>query len=315
MSVMALFPVDMHAHTTASDGVLTPTELVQLAAGRGLRVLGVTDHDTVDGLAEAISAGPTLGLTVVPGVEFSTRHEYAKQFAGLHILGYFIDHRHPPLVETLRKVQEGRRRQKIEQIRRLQAFGFDISVEEVFSRVKGVPGRPHIAAVLMERNPGRFASVQQVFDEYLGVFKKAHVRREFALTVEEAIVQVKSAGGLPVLAHPGDYDDVTDPEALVRNALAAGIEGLEVYYPYNRKSRSQNLIAYFERLADELGLLKTGGTDFHGRPHETLLPGDMGLSEAQYGLIAGNVAGNPSFVDGLSSGGQDDGARDCTSLN
>lgn len=292
---MANFPVDMHTHSTASDGTLTPADLVALAARRGVRVLGLCDHDTTAGLDEAIAAGRKRGLTVIPGVEISTRHNRAKQFVGLHLLGYFIDHHRPRFAGLMREVQEGRRQQKIEQIRRLQAFGLNISVEEVFSRVNGVPGRPHIAAVLMERNPGRFETVQQIYDEYLGAFKKAHVARPFALTVEEAIEEVRAAGGIPVLAHPGGYNEATDPEAMVRHAAAAGIQGLEVYYPYASPNGAgdpaERVIARFEALADELGLLKTGGTDFHGRPGEIRLPGDAGLSPAQFDLIRQSRAG------------------------
>jgi 3',5'-nucleoside bisphosphate phosphatase len=281
---MAHVPVDLHTHSTASDGTLTPTELVRFAAQREVKFLGLTDHDTVGGLDQAISAGKALGVSVIPGLEFSTYNHPARQFIGIHVLGYFIDHHYPRLKAVVDKVEEGRRWQKVEQIKRMQAFGFKISVQDVFSRVRGVPGRPHIAAVLLESNPGRFESIQQIFDEYLGAFKKAHVGRPFALTVEEAVDEIRAAGGLPVLAHPGGYDGVTRPETLVRNAVSAGIQGLEVYYPYPVETRAQ-LVSRFEALADRFGLLKTGGTDFHGRNGEQRLPGDVGLSEAQYRSI------------------------------
>jgi len=285
---MLHYTIDLHTHTTASDGAYSPAELVQLAVERGLRVLGIADHDTIDGLVEAKEAGAQFGVEIAPGVEFSTRHEYDKHFVGIHLLGYFIDPESPGLVEITSKVKQGRLDQKIRQIEKLQSFGFDIPVEAVFDRVSGVPGRPHIAAVLMERNPGKFDSIQQVFAEYLGSGAKAHVGRHFALKVSEAIEVVKNAGGLPVFAHPGAYDTGIDPIIAVRNAKAEGVEGVEVYYPYDKGHRpgeGNRWIGRIEALARELNLLQTGGTDFHGRAHDTISLGDMGLTEKQYATL------------------------------
>lgn len=282
---MAHFQIDLHAHTTASDGSHTPAQLVRRAVARGLNVLGIADHDTTAGLAEAQAAAKPAGLEIVPAIELSTRHEPDKQFIGIHLLGYFIDPTSPALVDVLERVKQGRLEQKIRQIELLQSFGFDLPLAAVFERVSGVPGRPHIAAVLMERNPGRFESMQQIFDEYLGVGKKAHVVRSFALTVSEAIAVVRAAGGLPVLAHPAAYSGGVEPVALVRNAAAAGVPGIEVYYPYedgHRPGSGSRWIGRLEQLAAELGLLATGGTDFHGRPHKVIDLGDMGLTETQY---------------------------------
>lgn len=290
---MASYQVDLHAHTTASDGQYTPTQLVERAARRGVEVLGVADHDTVSGITEAQAAGARLGIEIVPAVEFSTRHEPDKQFVGIHLLGYFIDVETPALLEVIAKVQQGRIDQKVRQIEKLQAFGFDVPVEEVFARARGVPGRPHIAAVLMDRNPDKFESIQQVFDEYLGTHAKAHVIRDFALTVGQAIAVVKEAGGLPVFAHPGAYNGHLDPVAAVRNARAEGVEGVEVFYPYgwghrlpgDSPAESSYWITRIEALADELGLLKTGGTDFHGRSQEIVDLGDVGLTEKQFASL------------------------------
>lgn len=283
---MPLYPVDLHTHTTASDGVYTPTQVIKRASQRGLRVVGIADHDTIDGLAEALAAGQQLDMEVVPGVEFSLRHQHDKQFVGLHLLGYFIDPAAPALVKIMAQVRQGRIDQKIKQIEKLQSFGFDVPVDEVFARATGVPGRPHIATVLLERNPGRFDSIKQIFDEYLGTHAQAHVGRQFALTLSEATAIIKEAGGLPVLAHPGAYDTGIDPIVAVRNAKVEGIEGVEVFYPYDTGHRSSGeqieWVSRIEALAAELDLLPTGGTDFHGRPHEGVDLGDMGLTEAQF---------------------------------
>jgi len=285
---MAQFQIDLHSHTTASDGTHSPAQLVERAAQRGLKILGIADHDTTDGLAAAQAAGRQLGVEIVPGIEFSTQREPDKQFIGIHLLGYFINPAAPALVEMLGRVKQGRVEQKIRQIELLQSFGFDIPVAAVFERVNGVPGRPHIATVLMERNPGRFQSMQQVFNEYLGFGQKAHVPRNFSLTVGQAIAVVKAAGGLPVLAHPAAYDTGLNPITAVTNAAAEGLEGVEVYYPYesgHRAGSGSSWIGRIEQLARQLGLLATGGTDFHGRPDNPVDLGDMGLTGPQFATL------------------------------
>ncbi len=281
---MALFPVDLHTHTTASDGRLSPVELVERAARRGVRVLGIADHDTLDGIATAQAAGAALGVEIVPAIEFSTRFEPAKQFMGIHLLGYFVDPTSPPLLDIVQQVKAGRIAQKTRQIELLQELGFNISVEDVFARAGGVPGRPHIAAELIARYPDRFQSIQQVFDQLLGSGKPAHVRRPFSLSVGEAAAAVRVAGGLPVLAHPAAYDAGIDPVTIVHNAAAEGVGGVEVYYPYGQGHRAggSSWVGRIEQLARKLKLLPTGGTDFHGRPDNPIDLGDMGLTEKQY---------------------------------
>lgn len=283
------FDVDLQVHTTASDGTYTPAKVVELAARKGIRVLAVTDHDSVLGVAEAMAAGERLGVEVVPAVEFSTRDEPDKDFMELHLLGYFIDPADPALNETLGRVIQGRVEQKRSVIKNLQTLGFDVPEEEVFARAGGVPGKPHIAEVVLRRNPGRFASRQQLFDEYLNVGGKAHVPRPFELSLAEAIQVVSASGGVPVLAHPAAYSKVKDPMGVVRRAVPLGLRGLEINYPYDKSRRHhgisqaglQALIRRFDALAGELALLKTGGSDFHGdrKPIEL---GEMGMAFEDY---------------------------------
>ncbi|MEW5958563.1 MAG: PHP domain-containing protein [Chloroflexota bacterium] len=281
---MPAFQIDLHAHTTASDGALSPGQLVERAARLGLHTLGVTDHDTIAGLPEAIAAGRRLGLEIVPGVEFSLRHEPAKQFVGIHLLGYWFDPGAPALVEVMDQVRQGRLEQKIRQIEKLRELGFDLSVEEVLARANGVPGRPHIAAALLERYPDRFDSTQQIFDEYLATHAKAHVGRQFALTLRQAVEVIKQAGGVSVLAHPGVYEARLDPITAVRNARVEGVAGVEVFYPYEPRYE-RGWVKRIEALADELDLLKTGGSDFHGRTEDVVELGQMGLTGPQYALF------------------------------
>lgn len=283
------FDVDLHVHTTASDGTCTPAKAVKLAARKGIRVLAITDHDSTLGLAEAMAAGVRLGVKVVPAIEFSTRDEPDKDFMELHLLGYFIDPDDPTLSEMLDRVIQGRVDQKRLQITKLQELGFDVPEEEVFALAGGVPGRPHIAQVALRRNPHLVASKQQLFDEYLTGGGRAYVPRPFELSLAEAIQVTLAVGGVPVLAHPAAYPDVQDPVKVVRRAVTLGLRGIEINYTYDKnrphygisKTGLQALIRRFDALADELGLLKTGGSDFHGgrKPIEL---GEMGMAYEDY---------------------------------
>lgn len=289
MRLTGPFDVDLQVHTTASDGTCTPTGVVELAARKGIRALAVTDHDSVMGVAEAMVAGGRLGVEVVPAVEFSTRDEPDKDFMELHLLGYFIDADDPALSETLGRVIEGRVEQKRLQIQKLQELGFDVPQEKVFALANGAPGRSHIAEVLLRRNPNRVVSKQQLFDEYLSVAGKAYVPRPFELSLEEAIQVVLAAGGVPVLSHPAGYPHVRDPAGVVRHAVSLGLRGIEVNYPYDKNRRHYGiskaelhaLIRRFDALANELGLLKTGGSDFHGHRKPIEL-GEMGMVYEDY---------------------------------
>ena len=283
------FDVDLQAHTTASDGTCTPTEVVELAAHKGIRVLAVTDHDNVLGVAEAMAAGARLGVEVVPAIEFSTRDEPDQDFMGLHLLGYFMDLDNPPLNETLDRVMQGRIEQKRSVIQNLQKLGFDVTEEEVFALTSGVPGKPHIAEVVLRHHPGRFASAQQFFDEYLSDGGQAHVPRPFELSLAEAIQVVLTAKGVPVVAHPAAYPKVKDLAEVVQRAAALGLRGLEINYTYDKnhphlgisKAKLQEIIHCLDALADELDLLKTGGSDFHG-DRKPIKLGEMGMVYEDY---------------------------------
>ena len=281
--------MDLHIHSTCSDGSFTPSEIVKLARAKGLKAIAITDHDTVEGVAEAVAADEGSGIEVVPAVELSIKNEPEKDFVALHLLGYFIDHQDGELNDILDRIVQARIEQKIRQIKVLQDDGVDVSVEEVFSLMRGVPGRPHIAEVVMRRNPGRFASKEELFAEYLSVGGKAYTKRGFSLTLAEAIQVVVKAGGVPVMAHPGAYDKVKDIEAMIRRAQKIGVQGLEIAYTYNKNhphygmatTEMQALIARFEALADELRLVKTGGSDFHGEGKDIEL-GEMGMNYVEF---------------------------------
>jgi predicted metal-dependent phosphoesterase TrpH len=185
----ALYPVDLQLHSTASDGTDSPTALVQLAAARGVRVLAVTDHDSVLGIDEAMAAGLEANVWVLPALEFSTRSELDRDYADINILAYGIDPDASQLGEVLQQVIGSRVEQKIRQIERLQSYGVDVPVDEVLASAAGVPGRIHIARIALLRNPQRFKSIQDVFVQYLApeAPNPTYVMRTFSLRVEDAI--------------------------------------------------------------------------------------------------------------------------------
>ncbi len=267
------YPVDLQVHSTRSDGTDDPGELVRKAAASGVRVLAITDHDSVLGVAEAQEAGAALGVHIVPAIEFSTRREPERDFVDINILGYGVDPENADLQEVLHTVIESRVEQKIRQIEKLQSYGIHVPVEEVLALAGGVPGRPHIAQVALKHNPDRFSSIDDVFRLYLASDSpnSTYVQRSFSLRVEDAIQVTHAAGGVAVLAHPGIYARVQDVDGAVRRMVDAGLDGLEVWYPYWREARRSGhngspeaVIAHFAGLAEELGLLMTGGSDYHG---------------------------------------------------
>jgi predicted metal-dependent phosphoesterase TrpH len=245
--------VDLHTHTVASDGTLRPRELVAEAARRGVRVLAVTDHDSTDGLAEAIEeARHHPPMTVVPGIEINCDVEGAE----IHILGYCMDYEAGWFQDFCRAQREERRARVHRTAERLAALGMPIDVERVFALVQeGSAGRPHVARVMVER--GYVKSVREAFDRYLAAGKPGHVPRT-KLTPEDAVRLLRRAGGVPVFAHPG----LADRDELIPSLIAAGLMGIECHYPEHSASQRG---AYLD-LCRRHGLVATGGSDFHGPP-------------------------------------------------
>ena len=241
--------LDLHTHTTASDGALPPRELVALAIKRGVRVLAVTDHDSTDGLAEAIAAAGT-SLTIVPGLEINC------DVAGgeVHILGYYVDYEAPWFQEFL-KTQRAERVARVHRMaERLAELGMPIDPAEVFAITKeGSPGRPHVAQVMVAR--GYVKSVREAFDRYLHANGPANVPRR-RLTPVEAIAVITRARGVPVLAHPG----VAGKDDLIPMLIEAGLMGIECYYAEHTPGQ----IGGYLDICRRHGLVATGGSDFHG---------------------------------------------------
>lgn len=246
-------PVDLHSHSVHSDGTLTPAALVREAVRRGLRVLGLTDHDTLDGLVEAEAEAARLGLELVPGVELSTGGQDGE--AEIHLLGYFVDREDAALRAGLAGFARARLERMGRMVARLAEAGVAIDPERV-RRIAGpgTVGRPHLARALIEG--GYVADVGEAFDRYLAAGRPGFVPRP-KVEPEAGIGLIRAAGGVPVLAHPFGGGDVA---ATVERLVPAGLLGMEVYYgEYDDRARAE-----LRALAERWGLISTGGSDFHG---------------------------------------------------
>ena len=268
--------VDLHTHSTASDGSLTPTELVEAAHRAGLRALALTDHDSVGGLEEAGAAAARLGIGFLGGVELSVSHAGGS----VHMLGYGVDPADPAFSARLADMQERRERRNRLMLERFAALGIPMTEADLVAAAGGAlplanVGRPHFARLLIER--GAVASFEEAFDRFLAKGKPAYVPKE-RVSPEEGIEAVHAGFGLAVLAHPiyAGTEGRQDLDRLVERLAAAGLDGLECFY----SDHSDADTAHFLALAGRLGLLVTGGSDFHGpaaRPDIRLGTGRGGL--------------------------------------
>src|SRR3989338_5070306 len=263
--------VDLQCHTTASDGKLTPTELVRLAVKNRLSAIAITDHDSVNGIDEAIKAAKDK-IEIIPAVEITCDDS---GYVDTHILGLFIDHRHKAMKSLLKKSQKYREQQKKGTIKKFQKLGFKITYSEVRKLAKGEIGRPHIAKIILKNNPDKVSSFDEVFDRYLAVGKLAYVERINKVSVREAIKAIHAAGGLVFISHPGVYDNFNIDE-FIDYFLKNGGDGIETYYEYEtsryhtgKKTRNA-IIKKFRKIVKRKKILETGGSDFHGRQGQVL---------------------------------------------
>ncbi|MBI2106701.1 PHP domain-containing protein [Candidatus Woesearchaeota archaeon] len=263
--------IDLQSHTTASDGKLTPTELVKLAINKRLSAIAITDHDSVNGIDEAGRAAKGK-IEVVPGVEISCDD---KGYVDTHILGLFINHKHKAMAFLLKKAQKYREQQKKGIIKNFQKLGFKIAYKEVKAIAKGEIGRPHIAKIILKNNPGKVNSFDEIFDKYLAVGKLAYVERRNKISVKEAIRAIHAAGGFVFISHPGVYNNFNIGE-FIDYFLKNGGDGIETYYEYEtsryhtgKKARNA-IIKKFRKIVRIKNILETGGSDFHGRPGQVL---------------------------------------------
>ena len=253
--------IDLHTHSNRSDGTFEPAEIVRRAVERDLEVVALTDHDTTEGLEEAIAAGVELGVEVVPGVELSAEYERTS----IHVLCYWPDVANPELQAELQRLRDDRFRRGEMMVEKLQALGFEIS----FERVREIAGggnivRPHVAQAMVEA--GIVDTEREAFDLYIADGKPAHVGKH-ALDPVDAVGVILGAGGICVLAHPGMWGDQTSvPEELIERMAAAGMQGLEV----DHTDHDEDKRAHYGKLAERLGLIPTGGSDCHGDRYDPI---------------------------------------------
>ncbi|MBI4187323.1 MAG: PHP domain-containing protein [Chloroflexi bacterium] len=267
--------VDLHVHSTASDGRLSPEDVVRMAAQRGLAVIAIADHDSVNGIVPALATATTFPqLKVIPAVEISTDVPHGE----VHILGYFIDYTSHQLKATLERMRHSRELRAQKMIAKLARLGMPIEWQRVQQIAgSGSIGRPHIAQAMLEK--GYIASVREAFDRYISRDGPAYAERE-KMAPAEAVELVLQANGLPVLAHP---PTVSDPEAIIIQLKAAGLVGIEAYYNGYSPEQVNEMVS----LADKYGLIATGGSDYHGLDDsETMIGGIEVPMEAAQRLIA-----------------------------
>ncbi|MBE9048226.1 PHP domain-containing protein [Pleurocapsales cyanobacterium LEGE 10410] len=240
--------LELHAHTTYSDGILTPQQLVERAANAGVKALAITDHDTLNGWSEAIAAAKLYDLEIVPGVELSTVHNGRS----LHILGYYPQQN---LIEaTLAERLAGRKRRAKQMVDNLAAMGYPLELAHLDSNM--ALGRPHLASAMVKA--GYVNSTQEAFERFLGEDRPAYVHYE-KFSIQEGIDLIRRCGGVPVWAHPYLFRGGKVEEVLPE-LLAAGLMGIEVYHPHHGNNKVNRL----KELCQEYNLLMTGGTDYHG---------------------------------------------------
>lgn len=258
--------IDLHAHTTASDGSLSPTELVQKAREIGLAALAVTDHDTLGGLAEAEAAAQRAGLELIPGVELSVEDDGGR----FHLLGYGFDPENAALGRTLADIRKSRAARNAQMAEKMAALGLPVTMDDVRAEAgedSEVIARPHFARALMKK--GVVSSVKEAFDRYLSTDKPLYLPKE-VLTPRDAIALLHGAGGVAVMAHPGlvPLNSSALAERVAGLAQEADLDGIEAYYSHHSQADTQR----FLELAEQHHLLTTGGSDFHGtaKPHVPL---------------------------------------------
>jgi predicted metal-dependent phosphoesterase TrpH len=256
--------IDLHIHSTASDGTFTPSQIVSHALKLKLKAIAITDHDTLAGSSAALNSGIPSALEFLTGVEISAAPPPIYHQAGsFHLLGYSIHLADSELNQTLEVLQLARKNRNPAIINRLNELGISISLDEVREEAGDVQlGRPHIAQIMISK--GVVSSIGEAFDQFLGTDKPAYVDK-YRVQCSKAIGAILGAGGIPVLAHPGllEFESETQLDDLISQLKQMGIQGVEVYYPEHTADQTR----LFAELARRHDLLLTGGTDFHGSIH------------------------------------------------
>jgi predicted metal-dependent phosphoesterase TrpH len=253
--------IDLHIHTTASDSLLTPEEVVEVATKLGLSAISITDHDTIDGYEAAKSKAEELEIEIVPGVELSVSYK-GEDF---HLLGYLIDCENPEFLKKINSFQKERRIRGEKMVEKLNELGIDLSMETVTNIAgKGSVGRPHLADALLKEE--YVHTYEEAFARYLGYHAPAYVPKKF-LTPKEGIDLIHLVRGVAILAHPG----TARTQQAIYDFLQLGLDGIEAYHSKHDRETTKHYI----NLAQKLGIIYTGGSDCHGRRGEKILIGTI----------------------------------------
>ena len=275
--------IDLHCHSTFSDGSFEPEELVELAAQVGLSALALTDHDTTDGVPSFTAVCDKHGITAVAGVEISVEFSPGT----MHMLGYFVDLDNAQLQSDLRNVRDGRAIRNRKIFERLQELGMELDWDEILELAgdAGVVGRPHFAQAMISR--GYAADKSEVFNSWLAKGKPGYVDR-IRLSPQDGIASIRAAGGVPVLAHPFSLKlNNKELKAVVAGLAGDGLQGIEVFYPMHKPDQ----LSFYLQLCKEFGLTATGGSDFHG----------AGNPDIQLGSGFGNISVRDSVLTELQA--------------
>ena len=269
--------IDLHTHTVYSDGTFTPAQSVELALERGLTALSISDHDSTEGLPEALRAAEGTGLEIVPGVEFSTIHEHG----GVHMLTYWPDVTDREFQAELQRLREDRYQRGERMVRKLQDLGYPVLFERVREIASGKNiGRPHIAQALVEA--GGVAEVKEAFsDELIGTGGRAYVEKH-ALHPPDALPLMKRAGGLAVLAHPVHWrDGLPVPDQLIEEMVQAGLDGIEAAHP----DHDPDTEARYREMAKRFGIVATGSSDCHGARYDPIRMGSVTTDPEEFARL------------------------------
>jgi len=274
--------IDLHVHTNISDGSMSPEEIMELAYKKGLKAIAITDHDITIGVERAVKCAEKYGIEVIPGVEISVDYESRYGYKKFHMLGYFIDTKSKELYQGLEFLRVNREKRNKKILIKLNELGVEISEEELKKiSGEGITGRIHFAYLLKKK--GYASNMQNAFEKYIGSNCPAYFNRE-RLKAEEAIKLIKNAGGMPIIAHPKDIRETDENKIvnIISDLKKAGMIGIECYY-WEHNSKEEK---FYLKIAQDNGLLISGGTDFHGlyRDYVSLGTG-LGNLKIPYGLV------------------------------
>jgi len=268
--------IDLQNHTVASDGDLTPEQLVDLAVEKELTVIAITDHDSTDSVKKAVEYSNGKKIEIISGVEISCDDPLFDNIK-IDILGLFVDVNNEKLVKMLKHINNVRNDHKKKIIEKLKELGYEINYEDVKKTVKGAFGKPHIAKYLIKKYPHKFSSVHDVFEKLIGKGKKAFLKISGRVSIKDVLVIIKEAGGISILAHPGIYPR-GDSVKLIDYFIGVGGDGIETYYPYHiicpelnlDEKGNQEMIEFYRNIVISKKILESGGNDHHDKYRPTM---------------------------------------------